>query len=88
METIIVQEKDASILDILTIALQMAGFNVCALSACDETLLQSIEQQRPDAVILDYEFEDRDCVQMRQLIKERNARLPVLAMSCNNNIQE
>jgi DNA-binding response OmpR family regulator len=75
METIILQEKDGAILDILTIALQMEGFKVCALSACDETLLKLIDRHRPNAVILGYEFEDRTCIQMRHRIKELHSHL-------------
>lgn len=39
METIIVQETDSAILDILTIALQMENFEVFALTEADGKFL-------------------------------------------------
>ena len=37
METIIVQENDKNILDVLTLALEMEGFNVCSIPECDNS---------------------------------------------------
>ncbi len=88
METIILQEKDEAILDVLTIALELEGFKVCALRDCDESLLNLIDEHKPHAVVLNYEFEDTTCIQMRQRIKKRHSHLPVIVMSCNNNIKE
>ena len=36
METIIVQDKDKAILDVLTLALEEEGFEVISLNTCDE----------------------------------------------------
>lgn len=47
METIIVQDADENILDILTLALQSDGFEVFPYMNCDEGLLNLINQVRP-----------------------------------------
>jgi hypothetical protein len=52
METIIVQETNAAILDILTIALQMADFEVFAVTEADGNFLDLIDQVRPHVVVL------------------------------------
>jgi DNA-binding response OmpR family regulator len=88
METIVVQETDAAILDILTIALQMADFEVFAVTEADGNFLDLIDQVRPHVVVLDYEFTDHICIRVCRSIKEKYPHLPVLALSCNSNINQ
>lgn len=88
METIVVQETNAAILDILTIALQMENFEVFALTEADGNFLELIDQARPHVVILNYEFTDLTCIQLCHRIKEKYPHLPVLALSCNYNINQ
>ena len=88
METIIVQETNAAILDILTIALQMADFEVFAVTEADGNFVDLIDQHRPHVVVLDYEFTDRICIRLCHSIKDKYPHLPVLAISCNSNINQ
>ena len=89
METIIVQDKDKAILDVLTVALEMEGFEVISLSTCDEKIiLDQIEKTRPHVVMLDIRLSDQDCIDVSKLIKKKYPHLPVIALSCNNNVHE
>lgn len=88
METIIVQETDRDVLDILTVALREGGFNVFALIDCDDNFLDLIDKIRPHVVILDYRFSGDKSIIMCKLIKAKYPNLPVIALSCNNNIND
>ena len=86
METIIVQDTNAAILDVLTIALNMEGFDVLPVSAIEEDFLSLVDQHRPHVVILDYKLDGEACKQTCFQIKQRYPHLPIIAMSCNYNI--
>jgi DNA-binding response OmpR family regulator len=88
METIIIQETDAGVLDVLTIALQLEGFEVYSLTAIDGNLLALIADNRPRAIVLDFEFNDFICIQFCQRIKKKHPHLPILTISCNSNINQ
>jgi DNA-binding NtrC family response regulator len=86
METIVVQETDKAVLDVLTIALQMEGFKVFASEHLDKSILDLIEKERPHVVLLDYRLKGDAAVEMCKLIGEKYPHLPVIALSCNSNI--
>src|ERR1700709_1704946 len=88
MKTIVVQETDRDILDILYYALKLEGFKVYALSECGPDFLELIEQARPHVVIMDYRLSVEQCTESCQEIKDRYPHLPVLPLSCNSNINE
>jgi DNA-binding response OmpR family regulator len=85
-ETIIVQDKDESILNVLKLALEMEGFHVIPVMNCDDDILDTIEQNRPHVVVLDYRLEGKDCIDICHKIKDRYPHLPVIAISCNVGI--
>lgn len=87
METIIVQDNDESILDVLTFALESEGFTVYPLIDCDN-FLQLIDQARPHVVMLDYRLDGKRCREICGEIKAKFPNLPVIALSCNTNIHE
>ncbi|UOE47935.1 response regulator [Mucilaginibacter sp. SMC90] len=88
METIVIQETDPDVLEILYAALEMEGFRVYALPEADPDYLDIIEKARPHVVILDYRLNGEVCKQLCSQIKARYPYLPVVAMSCNSNIHE
>jgi DNA-binding NtrC family response regulator len=89
MDTILVQDKDDAILDVLTLALQDKGFEVISVNTCDEEkILELIDKQRPHAVMLDIRLSDQDCIDVSKIIKKKYPHLPVIALSCNNNVHE
>jgi DNA-binding response OmpR family regulator len=87
-ETIVVQETDGAVLDTLTQALEMEGFNVYPLLSCDEGFLDLIDNVRPHVIILDYKLDGTTCMDICQKIKVKFPHLPVIAMSCNSNIHQ
>nr|WP_068890327.1 response regulator [Pedobacter panaciterrae] len=86
METIIVQETDAAILDVLTEALTIEGFEVLPVADIREDFLSLVDQHRPHVVMLDYRLDGEACKQTCFQIKQRFPHLPIIAMSCNYNI--
>jgi DNA-binding NtrC family response regulator len=88
METIIIQETDRDILEVLYAALELEGFRVYALADYDADFLKVIEQARPHVVMLDFRMTGENCKALCREIKARYPHLPVVAMSCNSNIDE
>ena len=88
METIIIQETDQDILDVLYVALELEGFQVYALNDTGPDFLKLIEMAKPHVVALDYRLSGENCVRLCQQIKQCYPHLPVLALSCNTNINE
>jgi DNA-binding response OmpR family regulator len=88
METIVIQDTDQDILEVLYAALELEGFKVYALPETDRDFLQLIDKARPHVVLLDFRFSGEDCIGVCRDIKARYPHLPVLALSCNSNINE
>jgi DNA-binding response OmpR family regulator len=88
METIIIQDTEKDILEILTAALELEHFKVFSVMDNETDLLGMIDKVRPHVVVLDYRLEGKECVRICREIKSRYAHLPVVAMSCNSNIHE
>ena len=88
METVIPQETDQDVLDIMYVALKMEGFRVYALADCGPGFLELIDKAKPHLVALDYLLSGEQCVKTCREIKSRYPHLPVLALSCNSNIHE
>lgn len=86
METIIVQDTDEDILYILTIALRQEGFCVYPLLQFDDDFLEIIETTRPHVVVLDYKLGGDEALHVLREIKAKYPHLPVIASSCNSNI--
>ncbi|RZJ73430.1 MAG: response regulator [Flavobacterium sp.] len=88
METIIVQETDRDVLDILSYALTEGGFNVYPLLSCDEHFLSIIEETKPHVVVLDFRLKGEECMRVLREIKTNYPYLPIIAASCNANIHD
>lgn len=86
METIIVQDTDKDVLEVLTLALELENFKVFPLQDCDVDFIELIEKNRPHVVMLDFRIDGRKCIEILRTIKGKYPHLPVIAMSCNNNI--
>lgn len=83
-----VQDTDASILEVLKAALEMEGFKVIPVAHCDDDVLNIIDKTRPHAVMLDVRLNGKDCIDICHKIKAKYPHLPVVALSCNVNIHE
>jgi len=88
METIVIQETDQDVLEVLYAALELEGFNVYALPGYERDYLEVIDKARPHVVILDFCMSGEECKILCREIKIRYPHLPVVAMSCNSNINE
>jgi DNA-binding response OmpR family regulator len=87
-EVIMLQEEDESILDVLKLALEMEGFKVIPVLHCDDDVIDLIEKTRPHVVMLDVKLDGKDCIDICHKIKAKYPHLPVIALSCNVNINE
>ena len=85
---IILQETDCDILEILKYALQQEHFSIYAVEELDNNFLEMIDQHRPHVIMLDYRLNGDSCIEICQQIKTRYPHLPVIAMSCNYNIND
>jgi DNA-binding response OmpR family regulator len=88
METILIQEADATTLEVVTVALQMEGYQVCSLTDPNENALEMIRRHRPKLVLLDCWLSHYSGRQISHWIKAHFPRLPVIAFSCDNRIDE
>ena len=88
METIIVQDTDSAVLDVLTHILKDGGFQVYPLIHCEDNFLKIIEETRPHVVMLDYRLKGEKCLEVLRQIRSGYPHLPVIATSCNTNINE
>lgn len=87
METIMVQEADAATLDMVATALQIKGYRVCSLDNSDENVLEMIRRHHPKLVLLDCWLSHNSAGQVSQWIKAHFPLLPVIAFSCDNQIE-
>ena len=85
-ETIIVQDTDRSILDVLMLALEMENFDVYPLQDTEHNFIELIEKARPHVVMLDYRINGKKAMEILHTIKASYPNIPVIAMSCNHNI--
>jgi DNA-binding response OmpR family regulator len=85
MPKLIVQETDQEVLETLRVALGIAGFNVLCTTSYDDLLVQ-IDLFRPHVVMLDFKLSGELCTNACNRIKKEYPDLPVLALSCNVNI--
>ena len=88
METIMIQEADGATLDVVATALQMEGYQVCNLTDKNENALDMIRRYRPKIVLLDCWPRSNSAGQLSQWIKAHFPRLPLVAFSCDNQIEE
>jgi DNA-binding response OmpR family regulator len=86
METILIHEPDAAILDILNTALQMEGYQVYRLENHDFNTLELIRRHRPKLLLLDCWLSNYAGKRLCGWIKAHFPRLPVIALSCDNDI--
>lgn len=84
---ILIQDTDTDIREILRFVLEENHFHVMALVDC-ENIDRHITAFKPHIVMLDYKISGTECIRAHQVIKASYPGLPVIAMSCNGNIQD
>lgn len=88
METILVQETNSATLDVLTIALESEGYAVQSLFEQSENILDMIKRYNPKLILLDCWFSNYSDSQINRWIKAHFPSVPVIALSCDNRIDE
>jgi len=88
MDTIIIQDTDEAIRDVLTIALSEENFIVYPVEYFQDDFLDLIDRLGPNLLILDFVLGGERSGQICRAVKRRFGNLPVLAMSCNSRISE
>jgi DNA-binding response OmpR family regulator len=66
--------------------LELEGFQVYAILDDQANFLELIDQLRPHVIMLDFRLSGATCISLCNEIKVKYPHLPVLALSCNNNI--
>lgn len=87
METIMIQEADKATRDVVSTALEMEGYLVCSLDD-PENAADLIRRLRPKLVLLDCWLRNYSGKQLIQWIKAHFPALPLVALSCDNRIEE
>ncbi|MDO3627632.1 response regulator [Mucilaginibacter sp. BT774] len=88
METILIQETDAATLDVVGTALQRRGFRVYNLTDRRENILEMIQRHHPRLIFLDCWLSHYTGKEIIHWIKAHFPRLPVIAFSCDNRIEQ
>jgi len=88
MKTIVIQETDDAVRDVLTIAFETEGFNVRSFADCEACILAVMDRAKAHAVLLDFKLKGETATRTCQLIKSAFPILPVLATSCNSEIRK
>jgi DNA-binding response OmpR family regulator len=69
METVVIQETDKDILEVLYAALELEGFSVYALLEADSDFLELIDKARPHVIMLDFRFSGEECMEVARKLK-------------------
>jgi len=86
MKKVIVQDTDHDLLETITLILEEGKYDVLPIVHYDDVIPQ-IRNFRPQMVLLDFKLYGEDSIGICRLIKKDFPLLPVIAMSCNLNIQ-
>ena len=88
-QTVMVVDDDADILDVTRLALEGGGYRVLPAHSGPEAL-RTIEQSRPDLILLDINMPDMDGWQVLRMLKvdERTTSIPVAMFSIKMEVRD
>lgn len=86
MLSIFLQDADESIRDVLTLLLQSEGYQVTALEDFSARQASLFQSKTFNLALLDFKLDGSHSINLLQLIRQFQPRLPTIALSCNNNI--
>jgi len=87
MKKVIVQDTDFDLLETLTFLLEDASFEVLPIIHYKDVVSQ-IDSFNPHLILLDFRLSGIECTCLCETIKKKHPSLPVVALSCNQNIQK
>jgi CheY-like chemotaxis protein len=84
---VLLVDDDATVAEITAYRLELLGYSVQATNS-GEAALQAIEQQKPDAVVLDLKLPGIDGIEVTSRLSndERTSRIPVIAFSSDADL--
>lgn len=86
-QTVLVVDDDPSILTLLRLRLQSAGYPVQTAASGAEALAR-VEQEAPGLIITDHRMEGMDGMALFQAIRRRNPALPVIMLTAHGTIPD
>ncbi len=87
MKKVIVQDTDFDLLETLTFLLEDAKFEVLPILHYKDVAPQ-ISVFNPHFILLDFRLSGEECMSLCTKIKKTFPQLPILALSCNQHIQQ
>jgi len=88
METILIQERDESTLELLSAALQTKGYKVCGLADPNQNVLEMIGRYHPKLVLLDCWLNHYSGQRIAQWIKVHFPALPLVALGGDSEVSK
>lgn len=89
MKTIIVQENDSAVLDVLTHALTSQGHRtVGILGDCPKEMSATILENKPSLILMDYRSTTESSSILLKAIRKITTLVPVLGLSCEFNLEK
>lgn len=85
MDTILLQQSDSVVLEVATMILER-HFNVIPFEQFPANLGHVVKSYSPKLAIIDFILEGREAIVYLKELKKIEPTLPILALSCNNNI--
>ncbi|MEX6688121.1 response regulator [Danxiaibacter flavus] len=86
---VLIFDDDIDILEVCTIALKSAGFEVEGLTNCDN-VLDKLDKHQPDVVLLDNKIPATGGIVASQTIKssQHHKTIPVIFFSASSNVEK
>jgi len=88
MNTIVLQDNDKDLLDLLAFVLREERYVVHVTSTLDEHILELVADAKPHVVMIDYKLNGQDAIRACHLIRAFYPDLPVIATNFNSHIQD
>ncbi|MDT3402028.1 response regulator [Mucilaginibacter terrae] len=88
MKTILIFDPDPDLLEIICLSLEMQGFVVVGIHNLNIDMMALIGHHKPGLILLDFAYAGKLCIKWCSHIKRLYPTLPVIALSCSNNIGE
>jgi two-component system OmpR family response regulator len=85
--TVLVVDDEPNILELLSAALRLSGFEVGAAD-CAEAAFAQARRTRPDIVVLDVTLPDYDGFELARRLRARDDRLPVLFLTARDAVED
>ena len=85
--TVLVVDDEPNILELLSAALRLSGFEVRAAD-CAAAALTMARQSRPDIVVLDVTLPDYDGFELARRLRARDDHLPVLFLTARDAVED